>query len=156
MYVIDATGLIALEARASEVGASFRDLLSTLTTLAESGDLVCPPLVVAECRRLGATDLITSWIRAAQGHFSDASPSWDLAAEVLAKCPGLIHPDDTEESSQVEVLALAIARQRTQHDVVVVTEQWDDLPDRSALGPVAFHAGVCAISTPAFVARLTQ
>lgn len=136
IFVLDATALVALETAAPICGITFPDLLNELTTLAEDGELICPPLVIKDCKQLGETDLVTSWVRMAQASFHDASPPWDLTEEALSMCDVLFDPDDTDENAQIEVVALALQRSRAGHEVVVVTDQWVALPDgRGPLGP---------------------
>lgn len=152
LYVFDASALIALETHCATSGVTFTHLVSALTDLNENAQLLCPPLVVKECKTLGATDLITSWVRAAASGFSGASPEWDFIGEAIDLCPDLLNSDDKNESAQIEVVALALQRSHDGHSVTVVTDQWLALPDgTSALGPACRSAGLFATTVPDFI-----
>ncbi|QHF21654.1 hypothetical protein GTU71_12975 [Rathayibacter sp. VKM Ac-2762] len=152
LYILDASALIALEDTCIDAGHQIEDILDSLTELAIQGSLVCPPLVIKECRRLGDGESTVRWLRASSGHFSRLDDPWDYMETVLSSCPELIDPDDMNENPQVAVLALALFSQTTSNEeVIVVTDQWVDSPMRQSLGTAAAVIDVMALPVKDFV-----
>jgi hypothetical protein len=138
IYIPDASALIALEEACLNAGHQIDEVLEGLTDLAIAGKLLCPPLVVRECKRLGDGEPTTRWLKASSGHFGQSDDPWEYMEVVLSRCPLLLDPDDTEENPQVAVLALALYLTDIQDDdVIVITDQWVDSPIRQSLGNAA-------------------
>lgn len=155
IYVIDAHALIALEEATASLGEDFLRLLDRMTDLAAAGKLICPPLVIAECRNYADGDRVTSWLRAASGHFNDTSEHWSYMEHVLDGCPSMLDPDDPDENPQVAVLALALYRGESAK-TIVVTEEWIDQPGRVSLGNACQKLGTKAIGSTAFIRRVMK
>lgn len=157
LYIPDASAIIALESACGAAGHNIDDILESLTDLAISGNLVCPPLVIKECKRLGEGEPTTRWLRASSGHFGQSDDSWEYMEIVLANCPGLLDPDDMDENPQVAVLALALfLKERCAENVVVVTDQWIDNPIRQAMGSAAPLVDVSALTVELFILEVTS
>lgn len=135
-------------------GHSLADVLEAMTELAIAGDLTCPPIVLRECRKFGEDEPVTRWLRATSGHFKASDDPWEYLEQVLASCPMLIDPDELGESPQTTVLAMALFQGESRTDVVIVTDQWQDLPTRQALGNAASALSVRAISVENFLGEI--
>lgn len=156
IYVIDASSFIELEDSAYGAGYNFDVVLARLTDLCTANRLTFPPLVVRDCRDFGSTDIITSWVRTCANGLRDNSPGYDLAGEVLGRCPTVLDPDDERESAELEVLALAMSRVRAGDEVTVVTAQWIDFPTRQSLGNAALDLAFSAVNTADFVREVMR
>jgi hypothetical protein len=154
-WIFDAHGLAALTQAAQELNFDIDEVIDAMTALAEAGELECPPTVIRECRAVGGpSDKGLTWARAAAGHFRGCSVSWAVVEEVVTRCPEMVDVDDVDESPQVEVLALALARQRDGWDVTVVTAQLVDTPLRMALATAASAVSVDYVTPTDFIAKL--
>jgi hypothetical protein len=154
LYILDATAVVALEDCCTVESVPFQAVLDALTGLAEMGDFVCPPIVVKQVRTFADGEFVSTWLRSTAGHFGDVVDPWDYLETVLLECPGLIDPDSTQESPQAVVLALALHRQDVGAEVLVVTDQWSDLPNRQSLGSACGSLGIAAISVHELLTRL--
>jgi hypothetical protein len=156
LYIPDASAIIALEDACTASSRGVEDVLESLTDLAIAGDLVCPPLVLKECKRLGDGEPTTRWLKSTSGHFGPSDDPWEYMETVLASCPGLLDPDDIGENPQVAVLALALFMQRSRNDeVFVVTDQWVDNPIRQSMGSAAALVQISTLTVDQFVEIVT-
>lgn len=151
LFVLDAASLIELEDVCASEGYLFGVVLARLTDLCTGGELIFPPLVVRDCREFGATDLITSWVRSNAAHLSNNAPSYNLAGQVMYECPALFDEDDRRESTEIEVLALALSRRDAGATVTVVTGQWVDSKVKQSLGSAATGMSFGTMTTRDFV-----
>jgi hypothetical protein len=154
-YIFDASAVIALEEACLAAHVAFNEVSDVLTDLAIGQDLACPPIVLRECREYGDSDAGTRWLKSVSGHFVGNADPWEYLETVLTGCPTLINPDDPNESPQATVLAMALYKSQSRQDVVLVTDQWINMPNRIALGPAALQLGIDAIATDALVAAVT-
>lgn len=154
LYILDASAVVSLADTCDAVGHAWDEVADALTELAIAGDLTCPAIVIRECRRYGEDEPSTKWLRQASGHFANSEDPWEYLEEVLATCPTLIDQDETGENPQATVLAMARFQSQSRDDVIIVTDQWSDLPTRRALGSAAAAMGVSAITVQAFVDAL--
>lgn len=155
LYIFDASAIIALEEACATAGHDFEDVADALTDLAMKHEMSCPPVVLRQCREYGEGEAGTRWLKSVSGHFVGIADPWEYLETVLAACPSLIDPDDPNESPQATVLAMALFKKRTRPDVVLVTDQWVDMPTRIALGSAARLVGVSAISPDALISSLS-
>jgi hypothetical protein len=156
LYILDASAVIALEEACLNAGLEFDEVTDVLTDLAIAKDLACPPVVLRQCREFGDGDGGTRWLKGVSGHFAGIADPWEYLETVLAACPTLINADDPNESPQATVLALALYRAQTRTDVTIVTDQWVDMPGRTALGPAASLVRVQAITPDALVSAIAN
>jgi hypothetical protein len=74
-----------------------------------------------------------------------------MTGEVLSQCPDVFDLDDQRESSEIDVLALALSHHQEGVPVSVVTGQWIDSPSRQALGNASATLGLPGLDTGAFI-----
>lgn len=152
VYIVDSYSLLEMPVLCRperQLGA----LLTDMTDLVRFGQLTFPTLVVRECKKYGLGEFPTMWVDAASGHRHDVSPPSEYTETVLADCPDVADWDDPEESVQVDILALALYRQFQGHEVVVVTQDNSDVPERICLLKAADSLAFDAISFPEFLIR---
>lgn len=154
-FVIDASALVVLERHCGD-SCAYQKLISEMTNLAQAGELSCPPLATEYASSSDDRGFMTSWVKLAAAHYKFYSPDYMHLDSVLDLCPGLLDPDDPDESPQVEALALALHVEAAlgPASVSLVTDQWIDPPLTDAQGPAAGQLGMKAITVPEFVHSL--
>jgi hypothetical protein len=153
-YVLDTAAIISIEKESVQLGVSASEVFRRMTDLTVAGDLICPPIVVSECKKYGGEDEGTNWLRLAVANFNDTSQHYSFLDAAMDCCPEMFDEDDPEENPQLVVLALALYRKNKGQDVVIVTGDWVNQPAVRALGHSAANATVLAISVPQFILSL--
>jgi hypothetical protein len=153
VFILDSTSLLAFEALCTSVGQR-NTFFSKITTLAISGELICPASVIAECFKYAKEASGTTWARSVKGHFKDASEQWQHFGDAMDLCPGLSDENGLDEQTSVDVVALGLYRSEKSQQVVIVTDDWVDGPTTICLGHSAPKAKLEVISAQDFVSEV--
>lgn len=150
IYILDSSSLLAFD-DLCQPGGQRNHFYSSLTSLAISGLVICPVGVIAECSDFAQDSPGTTWVRAAQGHFRDASEQWDHMGVAMDLCPRLSDEESFEEQANVAVVALGLYRKEQGQHVIVVTDDWADGPATECLGTSAPKANLDTMTAAEFV-----
>lgn len=149
VYIIDSYSLLAMPSLCKP-HQQLGHLLTAMTDMVRQGILTFPNLVVKECKKYGSGEFPTMWADAASGHRQNISAPYEFMENVLDLCPDVADWDDSDESVQVDVLTLALFRARSS-DVVVVTEDTNDVPERMCLIKAANQLALPAVTFSEFL-----
>lgn len=128
-------------------------VLRGLTAMATEGRLFYPREVLAELERYvppsgQSPDELAVWARSCQGSAASIAVSFETVRRVLERVPLLVDPDLANEEADPYVLALALELREQHYDVVVVTHDQRNRPNKLSL------ASACGLFRVASVALL--
>ena len=143
-YVIDLHALLELERLDCSPGA--RSLvLNAMTDLVVSGTLNFPTTIVRGCERYALGEQVSVWAKAVSGSRVLTNPVSDFQIRVLDMCEDLADQDDTEESSQILVAAMALQLAASSpRNVEVITDDVLPQPTRTCLSDACEMLGITA------------
>lgn len=149
IYVADSYALMAL---CTLVPASKRQaVMLELTDLVEDGRLLFPESVWRECCAYPDADGVAVWTRAVWRGGDIVKPSYTAEMEVLDVVPELLDTDTPESQTQSDVAAVAWSLLGSDDEVVVITEDRNERPDRMALEPACQELGITTVTLLEFI-----
>jgi len=130
-------------------------VLKELSQRVQNGSILFPPEVLGELGR--RDDEAYKWAHENEAEATRFGRLYEEAKEVLGKVPDLVDPNKVAVGGVDEgdpyVIALAVKLKREGHEVTIITEDYSQKPNRTAL---ADAAGVFGIPCVRFRTYLKQ
>lgn len=149
VYVIDAYGLSAV---GELVPANqLKSVLHELTDLVKDAKLRFPAEVSKEACKYLDEHGMGLWAKTVEGHMRRNGSDWEHEGKVLDAVPTLVDYESTDDQTQVHVAKMAVWLNESDEQVVVVTQDVADRPDRMPLASAATELNIEWIDTKGFL-----
>lgn len=151
-YVVDAYGLSAV----GELVAAdkLKAVLHELTDLVKNKTLRFPGEVSKEACKYMDERGMGLWAKTVEGHMGTNGSNWEHEGKVLDTVPSLVDYESIEDQTQVHVAKMAVWLDENGEEVVLVTGDVSERPDRTPLATAATKLGVDWIDTATFLGEV--